>query len=136
MDRDAAAGGGLLDALHDLWCGAKQGLRALSWQDQDWTGWVSGDLVSWVMAFPTARQDRYLLNGRTFVSDEMYCVTPACTCLDARIIFLEVLGAPDTETGERWIEAGSFAIDVGDCRASDWQAERVSLAELRGMWSA
>jgi hypothetical protein len=88
--------GDLLDRLHEQWLRAK-GVKAAP--TTDWESYTPGDLVGWTEAHPDDRADLYADGDKLFIAEELYCVTPGCTCSEAAIRFTPTSdGAPPLGT--------------------------------------
>ena len=61
----------------------------IDWQAQGLTHWEPGTLLPTMVAFPEERPDRYIVDGRQYMVDPMFCVEPGCTCTEARLSVLE-----------------------------------------------
>ncbi len=85
--------GDLLDLLHERWLQAK-GTASVS--QAEWKPRRPDELVAWLEAHPTDREDLYLDHDTVYAVDELYCVKPACTCSEVVIAFAPTTqGAPD-----------------------------------------
>jgi hypothetical protein len=85
--------GDLLDLLHERWLQAK-GTTSVS--KAEWKPRPPDELVAWLEAHPTDREDLYLDQDTTYVAQDLYCVDPSCGCSEIAISFVPVTpGEPD-----------------------------------------
>lgn len=81
--------GQLLDTLHGKWLEAK----GVQQSRPDFTALDSepGLLIGWQGSQPQLRDDSFLVDERTFLADELYCLAPGCDCDQAVVDFVELL---------------------------------------------
>ena len=72
------------------------------WKAQALDHWEPGLLLSTMLVFPEERFDRYLVDGKVYQVDTLFCVAPDCTCTEARFCVLAV-----SEDGKRLDEVGT-----------------------------
>lgn len=77
----------LLDAFWALWARPRPPLP-VDWKAQALEQWEPGVLLSTMLAFPEERPDCYSIDGREYQADTMFCVSPGCTCTEARLAVL------------------------------------------------
>ena len=77
----------VLDALWARWRAPRLPL-AIDWRTQALEHWEPGVLLSTMIAFPEERPDLYVVDGRLFQVDTLFCTTPACECTQARLSVL------------------------------------------------
>lgn len=79
----------VLDALWARWQAPRRH-AAIDWQSQALRMWEPGTLLPTMLAFPDERPDRYLVDGKVYQVDPMFCVAPDCTCTETRLSVLAV----------------------------------------------
>jgi hypothetical protein len=91
----------VLDALWERWR-APRLPSGINWKAQALDLWEPGTLLSTMLAFPEERPDRYLVDGKVYQVDTLFCVAPSCTCTEARLSVLAI-----SEDGKSLNEVGS-----------------------------
>lgn len=92
--------GDLLDSIGQLWYRSKGQTdpeqEVLLATEVRLKGWQRGDMVAWNDVCTGVRQDYYVLDGRLYEADEMYCPMPDCECGEVLICFETIMprGAP------------------------------------------
>lgn len=90
----SAVDGAMLDALSERFLAAKKWrTNPEQWRETDWSWWKPGGLVPWQHAVFEGREDRYVLDGTTYLADDYYCVTPGCQCGEVKVSFHRVAGS-------------------------------------------
>lgn len=94
----------VLDHLWARWRETRPPL-GIDWRAQALETWEPGVLLSTMEVFPEERLDCYLLDGKMYQVDTLFCVTPDCECNDTR---LSVLAFSDdrkqaNEVGGAWL---------------------------------
>ncbi len=62
------------------------------WRSVDWSEWEPGQLIGWREVADFGREDLYVLDGRTYLADDLYCVEPTCPCETIHVEFFELTG--------------------------------------------
>jgi hypothetical protein len=91
----------ILDAFWTRWASHRPE-PPIDWKAQALEQWEPGLMLSTMLAFPEARPDRYSINGKKYQADTLFCVSPGCTCTEARFA---VLASDDS--GQRLEEIGT-----------------------------
>lgn len=78
-----------LNRLRKRWRFAK-GVDQDRWKRMDWRWWEPGDMVSWCEVFPDDSNILFPLKKDVFWADDMYCISPDCSCREAGIHFSRV----------------------------------------------
>jgi hypothetical protein len=94
----------VLDHFWARWSKPRRPL-GVDWKAQALEVWEPGVLLSTMEVFPEERLDCYLVDGKLYQVDTMFCVEPDCDCTDTR---LSVLAFSDdrkqaTEVGGAWL---------------------------------
>jgi len=94
----------VLDHFWARWSKTRRPL-GVDWKAQALEAWEPGVLLSTMEVFPEERLDCYLVDGKLYQVDTMFCVQPDCDCTDTR---LSVLAFSDdrkeaTEVGGAWL---------------------------------
>jgi hypothetical protein len=88
----AQVDGELLDLLHERWLRAK---GVTPTPKSDWLPREPSALVGWDEAHPDDREDLYLDRDTVVAAVDLYCVKPACSCGEVRVLFVpQKRGAP------------------------------------------
>jgi hypothetical protein len=77
----------VLDHFWARWREPRQPL-GIDWKAQALETWEPGVLLSTMEVFPEERLDCYLLDGKMYQVDTLFCVTPNCECNDTRLSVL------------------------------------------------
>jgi hypothetical protein len=78
----------VLDHLWSRWR-APRLLKGIDWKKQALELWAPGDLLSTMVAFPEERPDRYLVEGKVYQVDTLFCVNPSCSCTESHLTLYE-----------------------------------------------
>jgi hypothetical protein len=87
-----------------------------------------GEMVFWSDVYPGAREDRYVVGGKSYLLGEMFCVEEGCECEDVRFVVWDVT---DGEYGE---DVGSWLIDTDG--GIEWTLSAASKETLHEIWAA
>lgn len=139
----------VLDAMWDIWI-APRPPSEIDWQAQALDAWEPGTLLPTFTVYPEGRPDRYVIGGKVYQADTMFCVEPGCDCTEARFGLLRVDAQPSggetlVDLGSAWLSPDSMIPTEFDGRAADagiftslylaWRRRNVPaesrLAELR-----
>lgn len=122
--------GELLEEIGRLW------RRGKGWQDLEermlqakeivMRGWKRGRMVSWDDLQMDVRQDLYLLDGRAYEAQELYCPVPDCTCGEVYI---------DFETGRRLTSIGHVETSLSGASPALKPKSRHAI-QLQQLWAA
>jgi len=85
--------GWVLDHLFARWRDARP-CREIRWQDGMLGHWLPGEMLSFMETHPDERFDQYLVGGKKYQADILFCGVPACSCLDGRWCLFEVRRKP------------------------------------------
>jgi hypothetical protein len=77
----------VLDHLWSRWR-APRLPSGIDWKTQALDVWEPGALLSTMIAFPEERPDRYLVDGKVYQVDTLFCVNPSCSCTEAHLSLL------------------------------------------------
>lgn len=100
-----------------------------SWKQQSWAGWKPGEMLRWAEVFDQGRNDAYRINGELYFAEDLYCVTPGCTCTEMRILFGKK--QPD----ESVIELGSVVVDTRSGDELRIGAPEGQHAQVEALWA-
>ncbi|MFH0901155.1 MAG: SEC-C metal-binding domain-containing protein [Pseudomonadota bacterium] len=84
----------VLDHMWARWL-APRLKSAIDWKARAFKYWEPGSLLSTMLVFPEDRPDCYLVDGKMFQADTLFCVEPKCACTDAHFDVFQV----DDSTG-------------------------------------
>lgn len=87
-------------------------------------------LIGWQGSQPQLRDDSFLVEGRTFIADELYCLAPGCDCDEAVVDFLELFG--DEESAP----LGGIRLRVRNGSVVERHVEPAEQPQLEALWSA
>jgi hypothetical protein len=120
--------GQLLDTLHGKWLEAKGAQQ----RPPDFTAHDSepGLFIGWQRSQPQLRDDSFLVDGRSFVADELYCLAPGCDCDQAVVDFIELLSGDDVEP------IGGIRVRVTDAHVLHPDVEPGNELLVERLWSA
>jgi len=115
----------LIEIIRKRWRYIKKTSRD-SWRKRDWTWWKPGEMVAWFDVYPD-EPDMILENGKyPIIADDMYCITPGCTCNDIVISFVKY--------DKKKHIIGGVNIDLLKWRICDIQAKGKNHQRLRDLW--
>lgn len=77
----------MLTALGAQFDAAKQvpSKPAFDWRTGDWSKWEAGRGVDWRDLFDDSEASDVVVDGKTYVFADAYCVQPGCTCEEVNI---------------------------------------------------
>jgi hypothetical protein len=81
--------GWVLDHICEIWIGLRPKVQT-DWKPQALEHWQPGELLSRLVAFPDRRFDRYVVDGKTYQMDTLFCVEIDCDCTEAGFVLFEV----------------------------------------------
>lgn len=103
-------GGPIREVLERRWRQI-HGVNRDAWRQKDWSSWQPGVMVPWVDIHPDDPIFLFESDGDEFWAEDLYCVTPGCSCRNA-MIFLHRI------TEKEGLDAGAFKVDLRRWRAS------------------
>lgn len=128
---NAQALGELLDRLHARWLNAKGLKPRNAWEAIDWSKRDPAELIIWDEVFPDERFDHFLSeDGRLFLASEQYCGNSSCACVEARVVFTELMGRDNHR------HLGSVRVQLPDGSPLEQEAKKRDRGTLEDLWRA
>jgi hypothetical protein len=99
----------VLDDLFAEWAASRP--LPEPWFERALREWRPGQMLSMMDAYPDARPDTFVRDGKRYIVDFVFCVAPGCTCLQNRFVLLEEDDtAPPVLT---WAQIAAAELDEG-----------------------
>ncbi len=121
--------GDFLELLRERWRRVKRIHDPDAWRKQDWSWWEPALFVAWQDAFPGELDDVVVVDGRRYLVDERYCCSPACSCGDVLLDFVDLEDENDSAaTPQMYVSMSAWrpGTEEGEPLSSDlvpyWQA--------------
>ncbi|CAN5755411.1 hypothetical protein BH09MYX1_BH09MYX1_37750 [soil metagenome] len=98
----------VLDDIYAVWARTRPRLEE-TWSEQALRHWRPGTMLPALTAYPDARPDAFVRDGKTYIVDFTFCVEPDCSCRDNRFVVLVVDNS--TPTRPIWTQIAAAELD-------------------------
>jgi len=115
-----------LEKIRKRWRNAK-GVGRDQWRKKDWSWWEPGRMVSWLEVFPDDSNIIFPQGEEVYWADDMYCITPGCTCKEVGLNFSRV-------TSGKIENLGAVSVTLPSCRYSGLISDDAKEGLLRSLW--